>query len=140
MARDVSQFVRKCVTCQASKYDTSAKSDTLQPLPIPEQVWTDISMDFITGLPKSMNRDVIFMVVDRLTKYAHFIALKHPYTAVEVAQAYLDSIFKLHGWPRSIVSDRDALFLSQFRKGLFPLYGTEFLLSSAYHPETDGQT
>ena len=82
-----------------------------------------------------MNRDVIFMVVDRLTKYAHFIALKHPYTTVEVAQAYLDSIFKLHGWPRSIVSDRDAIFLSQFWKGLFSLHGTEFLLSFAYHPE-----
>ncbi|XP_021766133.1 uncharacterized protein LOC110730619 [Chenopodium quinoa] len=107
LTKDVSQFVRKCQVCQASKYDTSAKPGKLQPLPIPQQVWTDVSMDFISGLPMSMNINVIFVVVDRLSKYAHFIPLKHSYSAIEVAQAYLDNVFKLHGWPRSIVSDRD---------------------------------
>lgn len=97
-------------------------------------------MDFISGLPKSEGKEVIFVVVDRLSKYAHFVALSHPYTAVTVAQAYLDNIFKLHGWPRSIVSDRDSVFLSKFWQALFSLHGTEFLLSSSYHPETDGQT
>ncbi|XP_021852236.1 uncharacterized protein [Spinacia oleracea] len=140
MSRDVRQYVRKCPTCQLSKYDTSAKPRLLQPLPIPEEVWVDISMDFIGGLPKSNGKEVIFVEVDRLSTYAHFVALSHPYSAIEVAQAYLDHIFKLHGWPKSIVSDRDAIFLSQLWKGLFSLHGIEFLLSSAYHPETDGQT
>lgn len=87
-----------------------------------------------------MRRDVIFVVVDRLSKYAHFMAMIHPFTAVEVAQCYLDNVFRLHGWLRSIVSDRDAIFLSQFWKGLFSLHGTDFLLSLAYHLETDGLT
>lgn len=86
-----------------------------------------------------MGRDVILMVVDRFSKYNHFLALNHPFTALQVAQTYLDYAFKLHGWPRSLVSDRDPIFLSQIWKGLFSLHGTEFLLSSVYHPETDGQ-
>ncbi|KAI3516689.1 hypothetical protein L1887_15648 [Cichorium endivia] len=140
LTKDVSRFVKQCTTCQASKSENTAYPGLLQPLPIPEEVWVDISMDFIMGLPKSQGKNVIFVVVDRLSKNAHFMPLSHPFTAVEVAQCYLDNVFKLHGWPRSIVSDRDAVFLSQFWKGLFSLHGTEFKLSSAYHPQTDGQT
>ena len=87
-----------------------------------------------------MGKDVIFVVVDRLSKHAHFMALAHPFTAIQVAQIYLDNVFKLHGWPGSIVSDRDPIFLSNFWKGLFTLHGTDFLLSSSYHPQTGGQT
>lgn len=97
-------------------------------------------MDFSTELPKSNGKEVIFVVVDRLSKYVHFMPLPHNFTAVQVAQVYLDNVFKLHGWPRSIVSDRDPVFLSQFWKGLFTLHGTDFKLSSSYHPQTDGQT
>lgn len=140
MTKSVRQFVKDCTTCQASKYDSAAKPGLLQPLPIPEEVWVDISMNFITGLPKSMGKEVIFVVVDRFSKAAHFMALSHPFTAIQVAQSYLDHVFKLHVWPKSIVSDRDSVFLSNFWKGLFSLHGTEFPLSSAYHPETDGQT
>ena len=140
MSKHVRQFIKKCIVCQSYKPDNAAYPGLLQPLPIPDQVWFDISMDFITGLPKSMEKDVIFVVVDRLRKYAHFMALSHPFTAVEVAQTYLDNVFKLHGWPWSIVSDRDSIFLSLFWKSLYSLDGTEFLMSSAYHPQTDGQS
>lgn len=112
--KDVSSFVRNCVVCQASKYDPSTYPGLLQPLPIPQEVWSEVSMDFITGLPKSQGKEVIYVEVDRLSKYAHFFALHHPYSAVDVAQVYLDGVFKLHGWPKFIVSDRDPLFLGQF--------------------------
>ena len=81
---------------------------------------------------------MIFVVVVRLSKYAYFIALAHPYTVVDVAQLYLDHVFKHHGWPRSIVSDRDPIFLSHFWQALFALHNTDLLLSSSYHPQTDG--
>ena len=84
----------------------------IQALPIREAIWTDVSLDFIDGLPLSFGKSVILVVVNRLTKAAHFIALAHPYSASSVAQSFLDNIFKLHGFPRSIVSDRDAVFLS----------------------------
>ena len=109
LSKDVKVFVKNCRTCQAAKYDTSAFPGLLQPLPIPEEVWLDISMDFITGLPKSNGKDVILVVVDRMSKYGHFLGLSHPFTALQVAQAYLDNVFKLHGWPKSIVSDRDVV-------------------------------
>lgn len=106
--------MRNCVTCQASKYDSSAYPCLLQPLPIPEDVWIDVSLDFITGLPRSKGKDVILVVVDRLSKYAHFVTLAHPFTVVQVAQAYMYQVFRVHGGPRNIVSDMDVVFLIQF--------------------------
>lgn len=97
-------------------------------------------MDFIDGLPSSLGKSVIFVVVDLLTKAAHFMTLQHPYTALTVAQAFLDNVFKLHGCPKSIVSDRDLVFLSDFWKELFALQGASLKFSSAYHPQSDGQT
>ena len=81
----VRQFIRECVVCQTCKYDNSAFPGLLQPLPIPDKIWTNISLDFIEGLPKSRGKDVILVVVDRLSKYAHFIALSHPFTALTIA-------------------------------------------------------
>ena len=133
-------MVRSCSTCQQFKYDTSASPGLLQPLPIPERIWTDISMDFLEGLPVAKGKSVILVVVDRLSKYAHFMALSHPYTAAVVAQIFLDNIYRLHGLPNSIVSDRDKIFVSQFWQELFKLMGTQLKLSTSYHPQTEGQT
>lgn len=112
----------------------------LQPLPIPKNNWTDISMDFIEGLPRSQGYNVIFVVVDCLSKYSHFLPLAHPYIASTVAKLFLDNIFKLHGMPLSIVSDRDPVFTSSFCRQLFKSQGIQPRHSSAYHPQTDGQT
>lgn len=97
-------------------------------------------MDFIEGLPKSQRYDSILVVVDKFTKYAHFVPLSHPYTALQVAQAYVDNIYKLHGLPKSIVSDRDRIFTSHVWRELFRLTDTQLMMSSSYHPQTDGQT
>jgi hypothetical protein len=100
-------FVRSCDTCQRNKTPTTHPSGLLQPLDVPSQVWANISMDFIDGLPKVHGKSVILTVVDRFSKYAHFIALSHPYTAASVARAFFDGIVRLHSFPTSIVSDRD---------------------------------
>lgn len=92
-------------------------------------------MDFITGLPKSHKFDTIVVVVDRLTKYAHFIPLSHPFNAKDVAGVFAKEVVKLHGFPKSIVSDRDHLFISQFWRESFKMAGTTLRYSSAYHPE-----
>ena len=96
-------------------------------------------MDFIEGLPKSYGKDVIMVVVDRLTKYAHFMALKHPYSAVVVAQLFLDNVYKLHGMPASIISDQDSIFISNLKEELFKPQGVELKKSASYHPQSDGQ-
>ncbi|WVZ02752.1 hypothetical protein V8G54_023558 [Vigna mungo] len=110
MKKDIKEWVQHCEVCQRNKAETLAPAGLLQPLPIPTQVWSDISMDFIGGLPKVQGKDTILVVVDRLTKYAHFLALAHPFTTTEVAQLFIKEIVKLHGF------------------------------STAYHPQSDGQT
>ncbi|GAU24592.1 hypothetical protein TSUD_289530 [Trifolium subterraneum] len=140
MTKDIFNFVKNCGICQKNKSDLAAYPGLLQPLPVPHQIWTNISMDFVEGLPTSGGKQVIFVVVDRLSKYAHFMALAHPYTALDVAQVFLDNVFKLHGLPESITSDRDPIFLSSFWTEFFKLQGVALNKSSAYHPQTDGQT
>ncbi|GAU45349.1 hypothetical protein TSUD_84720 [Trifolium subterraneum] len=140
MQKRVRDFVRACDICQRQKHANTAPGGLLQPLPIPNAIWDDLSMDFITGLPKSKGFEAVLVVVDRLSKYSHFILLKHPYTTKSVAELFVKEVVRLHGIPSSIVSDRDPLFVSHFWRELFKLQGTQLKMSSAYHPETDGQT
>jgi hypothetical protein len=130
----VQAWVQSCVTCQRNKTDTLRPAGLLQPLDVPSQVWADISMDFIEGLPKVGDKSVILTVVDRFSKYAHFIALGHPYTAASVARAFFDDIVRLHGFPSSIVNDRDPVFTGHVWRDLFQLAGVKLRMSMAYHP------
>jgi transposase InsO family protein len=137
---DVQRFVAECVVCQQNKVETIKTPGLLQPLSIPSQRWEEVSMDFITGLPKSEGKSVIMVIVDRLTKYAHFCALSHPFKASTVATAFMETVQKLHGSPKIIVSDRDPIFTGHFWTELFSCLGTQLAHSSSYHPQSDGQT
>jgi hypothetical protein len=140
MKHDIHNFVAKCDVCQRNKRETMKDLGTLQPLPIPPAIWRDISMDFIVILPKSGNKSVIMVVVDRLSKYAHFFSLQHPLTASTVTQFFMDQFFKLHGMPHSIIYYRDPTFTSKFWQELFKLQGTQLHLNTTYHPHIDGRT
>jgi hypothetical protein len=139
-SRKVREFVKSCTTGQRNKTEHLHPAGLLQPLDVPHSVWADIAMDFVEGFPRISGKSVVLTVVDRFSKYAHFIALGHPYTAISVAQAFFDNIVRLHGFPCSIVSYRDPVFTSSFWSELFKLSGVKLRLSSAFHPQTDGQS
>ena len=140
MKAQIKSYVACCSVCQQAKADRSRYPGLLQPLPVPEQSWQVIGLDFIEGLPKSANVYTILVVIDTFSKYAHFLPLSHPFTAFKVAQLFLDSVYKLHGMPTSIISDRDRVFTSHLWQDLFRLSGTTLKMSSSYHPQIDGQT
>ncbi|XP_065854728.1 uncharacterized protein [Euphorbia lathyris] len=139
--RDVADFVAKCLTCQQVKAEHQRPSGLLQPLPIPEWKWENIAMDFVVGLPRTRGGyDSIWVIVDRLTKSAHFLHVKITYDFSKLAQLYIDAIVRLHGVPFSIVSDRGAQFTSRFWKKFQEALGTKLQFSTAFHPQTDGQS
>ncbi|KAA3480533.1 reverse transcriptase [Gossypium australe] len=139
LSKDGKRWIRECVAYQRCKADNSTNLGLLQPLPIPERAWTAISMDFVEGLPTSKGKSTILVVVDRLTKYGHFFALAHPFTELTGAKEYLIQIYKVHGIPESIISERDRIFLSNIWQELFRHLCSKLQLSIAYHPQIDGQ-
>ena len=128
------------VTYAKTKSETLPPAGLLQPLSIPCQVWDNIIIDFVAGLPISQGKDTIFVVVDRLSKYAHFMSLSHPFTAKVVANKFVEGVVKLYGMPKSIISDCDPIFISKFWQESFTMSGTKLKMSSAYHPQSDGQS
>lgn len=140
MRQEVKEFVAACFDCQTTKYSTQKPVGLLQPLPIPSQVWEDVSMDFITGLQQSRGSTVIMVVVDRLSKYAHFVPLPIRFDAWHVATAFVETVVKHHSFPVTLVSDRDSVFLNEVWENFLRLSGTKLHFTTAYHPQSDGQT
>lgn len=130
----IHHFVTHCTVCQQAKHERVKYRGLLQPLLVLEYAWKVVSLDFIEGLPKFNHFDCILVVVDKFSKYAHFIALKHPFTAFQVAMAYVDNVFKLHGFPEALISDKDKVFNSNVWQQLFKLTKTELRMSTSYHP------
>jgi hypothetical protein len=141
MKKDVAAHVALCDVCQRVKAENQRPTGLLQPLKVPEWKWEEIGMDFIVGLPRTRDGyDSIWVIVDRLTKLAHFIPVKTTYTGVKLAELYNSRIVCLHGVPKKIVSDRGTQFTSRFWQKLHELMDTKLNFSSAYHPQTYGQT
>ena len=140
MRSDITKFVEECDTCQRNKSLTTTSAGLLQPIPLPLQTWETITTDFIEGLPKVNGNSTILVVVDRLSRYAHFINLKHPFSTQTVAAIFMKEVVWLHGIPTSIILDRDGIFLSNFWKEIFRLQGTMLKRSTTYHPQTYGQS
>jgi hypothetical protein len=140
MKDTIQKFVAACSFCQQAKAEHVPYPGLLQPLPVPNQAWKVVTMDFIEGLPVSEYYTSILVVVDKFSNYSHFIKLRHPFSAMQVAKLYMEHIYRLHGMPLAIVSDRDKVFTSTLWKELFKLSGTELCMSTAYHPQSDGQT
>jgi hypothetical protein len=136
MKQDIVEYIAKCLECQQVKVEHKHPARLLQPLQIPEWKWETISMDFITGFPKTIKQhDAIMVVVDKLRKETHFIPIKSTFKAIDVANVFMKEIFRLHGLPKTIISDRDAKFTSSFWKILFASLGTQLAFSMAYHPQ-----
>lgn len=140
MQPQVEKFIRACALCSQSK-PANQKHGLYQPLPLPSRPWESISMDFLSGLPTTQRKhDAIWVVVCRLSKMAFFIACKKTTTAAQTAELYFHHVWPHFGLPTSIISDMDSRFLSTFWKTMLALLGCQLKFSTAFHPQTDGQT
>ena len=144
MNRDITKYCETCSVCKRSKLDNQRPYGLLNPLSVPSRPWESIGIDFVGPLPLSKNRngeyDMIAVVIDRLTSMVHLVPCRQDYKAREMAELVFAEVYRLHGLPKSIVSDRDTLFTSGFWTHLHKLIGVELKMSSAYHPQTDGAT
>ncbi|GJU07648.1 hypothetical protein Tco_1124078 [Tanacetum coccineum] len=141
MKAEIATYVRKCMTCAKVKAEYQKPSGLLVQPKIPEWKWENITMDFVTKLPKTASgQDMIWVIVDRLTKSAHFLPAKENDSMEKLTRQYLKEVVSRHGVPVSIISDRDGRFVSQFWQSLQEAFGTQLDMSTAYHPETDGQS
>jgi hypothetical protein len=141
MKVDIAKHVAECDTCHRMKASHLKSTSVLQPFSIPMWKWDDISMDFIVGLPlTARKKKSIWVIVDRLTKTAHFFAVHTTYSVQQYAELYMDQIVRLHGIPKTIISDRGTQFVARFWEQLHECLGTKLIRSSRYHPQTDGQT
>ena len=139
--KDIYMYVTTCVLCQSNKPSMQAVAGLLHPLPIPSNKWEIVSMDLITQLPKSkLGNDAIVVFTDKLTKMAHFVPCKTAISAPELADMFYTHVIKYHGVPKGIISDRDPRFTSHFWRELWSKLDTKLKMSTAFHPETDGQT
>ena len=139
MKRDIAWYVERCLTCRMVKAEHQRPHGKLQPLEIPMWKWERITMDFVTKLPKTAKGfDAIWVIVDRLTKSAHFLAIRESSSVEKLADLYVREIVSRHGVPVSIVSDRDVRFTSCFWQKFHEELGTRLHFSIMFHPQTDG--
>lgn len=140
MCKDINEFVKTCMVCQQVKSDHTHLAGFQQPLPIPQQIWDDLSIESIMGLLLSKGYSVIFVVADQLSKFAHFMPLKADFSSSVVAKVFIHNVVKLHGVSKRIISDRDRAFFNHFWRHLFQSTTSTLYRYAAYHPQTDGKT
>jgi hypothetical protein len=141
MKREAACYASECDTYRKVKADYMKPGGLLQPLSIPDWKWDDISMDFIVGLPMTARKfDSIWVIMDQLSKSAHFIPIRTRYDARKYAEIYIAHVLCLHGVLKTIISDPGSQFVARFWEQLHASLGTPLIHSSAYHPQTDGQT